>query len=170
MAKILIAEGSVWNIKQLALYDEEFQPGDLGEIRLHLRLPVPQRVLNIVSEKLAESSVPLWDTPKQVGNTLYIRFFRPEAEVGKIAIAWVPLAVIVAALSAAFVAAAIVLVVILIGWGLYKVTEKGGAIAWWIWGLVVVGGALVVYQVVKKTPELIREVRPITERRLSKWL
>lgn len=74
MAYEVIAQGTglgSWNA--LTAYSNQFSEGDLGELRLELRYPLPAWMVSALENGARSAGADLWDNFRQDGSTLYIR-------------------------------------------------------------------------------------------------
>ncbi len=121
----LIAEGNIGNLSTLGQYESHYAEGDKGEMRLSLSTSVPDWAITGLQSSLELAGVDLWDDVKQSNRITYIRFRKG---IGPLAI------------MAIIIAAAIAIVILLIGWQLFKSTGELGPWGVPVWALVIVGG------------------------------
>lgn len=128
-----IASGGVIDLWNLGQYEDRFQEGDKGELRVNLRWGLPQAMVDGIDSTIRSQGVKLWDKVFQhssPGSTLVVRFQKGIA----------PLAIVA-------IAVAVVGVFLIVGWSLQKIT---GLSPEWIVLIMVAGIAILAIFMVKE--------------------
>ena len=111
-----VAEGTAVDL--ISGFDQQFQPGEKGELRLFLRMEVPDWATSSLQSELEGRGVPLWDNVRQSARTLFIRFSQRSPVLG-----WIVAGLIAIGLA----------ILIIIGWQLFKVGRALGIPDWALW-------------------------------------
>ena len=126
----LIADNLSDSLTSLPNYESRYGEGDKGELRLFLSANVPDWTLSTLQNSLSFAGVELWDDVKQSNRTVYVRFRKAIA----------PLAIM-----AIIIAAAIAIVILLLGWQLFKIVKGSPLLGIPVAALAIGGGVLLAY-------------------------
>ena len=136
MAYEKIAEGGVWSLWDIPGYEDRLAEGDKGELRFHLRTPLPDSTVNWIKSELASRGVPLWGGGAYQATSspdiLYIRWVKGGY--------WIPVIIAVVA---------VLILVILSKWELLKISPAGITFSWPLIILLVLGVIVLLYVVPK---------------------
>ena len=135
MALKIITEGDRWNLNTLGQYEGNFAEGDRGELRLYLSVNVPDWSLTALQNSIQFAGVELWDNIKQDNRIVYIRFKKAIAPLMIMAI---------------IIAAAIAIVILLLGWQLFKEVKELGPWGIPVSALIIGGFALGAYLLTRR--------------------
>ena len=128
-----VSEGST--LTQITNYQEQFEEGEKGELRLFLRVSAPEWAISSLQDELGNRGVELWDEVRQAARTVYIRFTKRSP-----VLAWVVAALIAIGLA----------ILIIVGWQLFRVGTMLGVPKWALWIGIGVGALALVKALVSR--------------------